>query len=102
KLYAVARRTGAPILPMHVMRDLPELAAVKTAVAGGQIGTPLLAYGQKSYRWGATRPEWFKSRSTFPGIVPYVGIHALDWLYWMLGDVFTSVQGSEGSQARPD
>ena len=39
---------------------------------------------------------------TFPGIAPWVGIHAFDWLHAILGDVFTSVQGREGATARPD
>jgi predicted dehydrogenase len=31
-----------------------------------------------------------------------VGIHAFDWLHWILGDVFTEVMGREGTTARPD
>ena len=94
KLYAVVRRTGTPLLPMHTMRGVPQLAAVRKAIAAGEIGTPQLAFSQKSYRWGNDRPEYFRTRSTFPGLAPFVGIHAIDWLYWMLGDVFASVQGS--------
>ena len=31
-----------------------------------------------------------------------MGIHAFDWLHWILGDVFTEIQGREASTARPD
>ena len=37
-----------------------------------------------------------------PGLAPWVGIHAFDWLHWILGDVFTEVMGREGATARPD
>jgi len=66
------------------------------------IGDPLVSYHQKSYKWGHTRPDYFRSRKTFPGIAPWVGIHAFDWMVWMLGDVFTSVCGLEDPTARPD
>src|SRR5262249_48181144 len=46
--------------------------------------------------------DFYRSRKTFPGLAPWVGIHAFDWLYWILGDVFTEVQGREGTTARPD
>ncbi len=94
QLYAVARRTGTPIVPMHMMRGVPKFMAVRAAIASGAIGTPHVAFSQKSYRWGNARPDYFRTRATFPGIAPFVGIHAIDWLYWMIGDVFTNVHGS--------
>ena len=87
---------------MHTMRGVPELAAVRQAVRGGAIGDPLMSFSQKTYKWGKTRPDSYRSRKTFPGIAPWVGIHAFDWLHWILGDVFTEVQGREGTTARPD
>jgi predicted dehydrogenase len=102
-LYETARRTKVPLIPMHTHRsESPELAAVQQSVSAGEIGEPLLSFSQKTYKWGSTRPDFMRSRATFPGIVPYIGIHALDWLDWILGDVFTEVKGVEGSTARPD
>jgi predicted dehydrogenase len=37
-----------------------------------------------------------------PGLAPWVGIHAFDWLHWIFGDVFTEVLGREGATAHPD
>jgi predicted dehydrogenase len=71
-------------------------------VRGEAVGEPLLSFSQKSYRWGNDRPDFYRDRTRFPGIAPWVGIHALDWLHWILGDVFVSVQGREGTTARPD
>src|SRR5207249_4840687 len=91
------------LIPMHTHRgESAELTAVQRAVEAGEIGEPLLSFSQKTYKWGATRPDFFRNRETFPGIVPFIGIHALDWLHWILGDVFTEVKGYEGTTARPD
>jgi predicted dehydrogenase len=101
-LYHAARKTKAALIPMHTMRGVSELAAVKESVGAGNIGKPLLSFSQKSYKWGKSRPASYRSRRTFPGLAPWVGIHAFDWLHWILGDVFTEVIGREGTTARPD
>jgi predicted dehydrogenase len=101
-LFAASRATNTPIIPMHTMRGDAQLAAIRGSVRGGEIGQPLLSFSQKTYRWGSTRPEHYRSRQTFPGIAPWVGIHAFDWLHWILGDVFTEVVGRESSAARPE
>jgi predicted dehydrogenase len=102
RLYTLVVKTGTPLLPMHTMRGEPPLAAMALSISRGEIGAPMVGFSQKSYKWGKSREDWFKSRRTFPGIMPFIGIHALDWLYWMLGDVFTEVHGSESSAAHPD
>ncbi|HZO89053.1 MAG TPA: Gfo/Idh/MocA family oxidoreductase [Chthonomonadaceae bacterium] len=101
-LYQAAQKANVPLVPMHTMRGEAELAAVREAVRAGKIGTPLMGFSQKTYKWGKTRPDYFRSRRTFPGIAPFIGIHAFDWLHWILGDVFTEVRGREGTTARPD
>ncbi len=102
ELFRTARRTKAALIPMHTMRGVAELAAVQQAVRSGEVGDPLLSFSQKSYKWGLGRPDFYRNRQTFPGLAPWVGIHAFDWLHWILGDVFTEVIGREGTTARPD
>jgi predicted dehydrogenase len=101
-LFRAAQKTGAALAAMHTMRGSSALAAVRQAVRDGNIGDPLLSFSQKTYKWGKSRPDYYRSRETFPGLAPWVGIHAFDWLYWILGDVFTEVQGREGTTARLD
>jgi predicted dehydrogenase len=101
-LFHLARKTKLALVPMHTMRGDPALAAVRRAVRGGEVGEPLLSFSQKTYKWGKDRSDAYRSRKTFAGIAPWVGIHAFDWLHAILGDVFTSVQGREGATARPD
>lgn len=101
-LWKTAQKTHIPLVPMHTQRDSAALATVASAVRAGLIGEPLVSFSQKSYKWGAARPPYYNSRRTFPGIAPYIGIHAFDWLHWILGDVFTEVRGREGVTARPE
>ena len=67
-LYRTAIRTRTPLVPMHTMRAEPTLAAIATAVRGGAIGNPFLGFSQKSYKWGGSRPAWYRTRRTFPGL----------------------------------
>jgi predicted dehydrogenase len=101
-LFRTAQKTKAAIVPMHTMRGVAELAAVRQAVRDGAIGDPALSFSQKTYKWGNTRPDFYRDRKTFPGLAPWVGIHAFDWLHWILGDVFTEVIGREGTTVKPD
>src|SRR3954447_6478058 len=101
-LFQAARKSKAALVPMHTMRAVPELAAVRQAVRSGEVGDPLLSFSQKTYKWGDDRPDAYRSRKTFPGLAPWVGIHAFDWLHWILGDVFTEVYGREGTAAHPE
>lgn len=102
RLYRAAQQSKVPLIPMHTMRGVAELAAVQQAVREGKIGMPLVGYHQKTYKWGKTRPDSYRRRATFPGIAPYIGIHAFDWMHWILGDCFTEIRGCEGATARPD
>jgi predicted dehydrogenase len=99
ELFHTAQKTKAALVPMHTMRGVKELAAVRQAVRAGEIGEPLLSFSQKSYKWGKSRPDDYRSRKTFPGLAPWVGIHAFDWLHATLGDVFTEVSGREAATA---
>ncbi len=101
-LFHAAQKNKAALVPMHTMREVPALAAVRQAVRAGAIGDPVLSFSQKTYKWGKTRPDYYRSRQTFPGLAPWVGIHVFDWLFWILGDVFTDVRGQEGTMVRPD
>jgi predicted dehydrogenase len=101
-LFHAARKAGAALVPMHTMRGVPELAGVRRAVRDGAVGDTLVSFSQKTYKWGKSRPDAYRRRATFPGLAPWDGIHAFDWLHWILGDVFVDVLGREGSAAHPD
>ena len=56
---------------------------------------------QKSYKLGQ-RLEWMKHRDTFSGIIPYIGIHAIDLLRWTSGREFVAVSAFQSNVAHPE
>lgn len=101
ELWEAGGRGKVPFAAGQGVQGDAAFEAAREAVRAGRIGEALASYHQKSYRWG-TRPESWKDRRTFPGVVPWVGVHALAWMTWILGDVFTEVAGWEGVAARPE
>ena len=70
-------------------------------VRDGLIGDPVLAYGQKTYRFGQ-RPDFFRKRDTSGGLIPWVGIHAIDWCRWVSGRQYTAVTANHANAATPE
>ncbi len=97
----VVRQAGIRLTSLLTMRYEPHLLAARNAVAAGRIGEPLLAFGQKSYKFG-TRPEWYKDRRTFGGTIPWVAIHAIDFVRFVTGLDYTSVTALHANKAHPD
>ena len=52
---------------------------VEKAIQEGEIGAVRVIHGQKSYKMG-NRAENYRSRALYGGTIPWVGIHAIDWL----------------------
>jgi len=78
------RKSGVHFAAMFEYRCSPAFAAAYAAVKEGKIGEPLLITAQKSYKLG-TRPPFYTRRETYGGTIPWVGIHAIDWIRWMAG-----------------
>jgi predicted dehydrogenase len=85
---------------MFGMRLSPAFRAAKKAVMEGLIGQPILATGQKSYKFG-TRPAFFKQRETYGGTIPWVAIHAIDYTRWVSGLEYTQVAALHGNLNHP-
>ena len=83
------------------MRFEPAYRAVREQIAAGRIGKVVLAAMQKSYRLGV-RPEWQRDRRTFSGIIPFIGIHALDLIRWTTGCDFTALMAYQSNAGHPD
>lgn len=102
ELWSLHRETGVTVVPTHMYRRTPSFALIGDLVRRGQLGE--IASGQctVSFRWGSSRPDWFRSRTTFPGTFAFIGVHAVDTLYWVLGDCFESAVGSQAIFPHPD
>ena len=100
RLEHAIKKSGIRFSAMHYLRFLPEFWHAASLVRGGAIGEVKLINAQKSYRFG-TRPEWYNDRNLFTGIIPWVGIHAIDWIYAFSRKKFLSVSAmSFGSPER--
>ena len=94
-------QNGIRFTAMFGMRLQPAFQAAKKAIEEGLIGEPVLATAQKSYRFG-TRPEFYKSRDTYGGSIPWVAIHAVDYTRWAIGLEYTQVAALHGNQVHPN
>lgn len=82
-LKEVYRNSGCHLSAMFGIRYEPCFFAAWKAVKDGKIGTVRLMNAQKSYKLG-TRSELYRRRETYGGTIPWVGSHAIDWLYWLI------------------
>jgi predicted dehydrogenase len=92
---------GVRLTMLLTMRFEPQYVAMREAITAGRIGEVVLATMQKSYKLG-NRPEWQRDRRTFSGIIPFIGIHALDLIRWTTGREFTEAMGYQSNAAHPE
>lgn len=85
------RDSGIEFCAMHYLRYTPAFYHGAQLVRNGEIGEVRLVTAQKSYKFG-TRPDWYGDRSLYGGTIPWVGIHAIDWIYHFTGKRFLSVK----------
>ncbi|MBE6883481.1 MAG: Gfo/Idh/MocA family oxidoreductase [Ruminococcaceae bacterium] len=84
------KNAGIRFSSMHFLRFSPAIYLAGKLVREGAIGQPRLITAQKSYKFG-TRPEWYKDRSLYGGTIPWVGIHAMDWISYFTQKHFLAV-----------
>ncbi|WP_245954527.1 Gfo/Idh/MocA family protein [Paenibacillus flagellatus] len=90
-------RSGKRLSAMLAYRYIPAFEAAKAAVDRGAIGRIRLLQAQKSYRLNE-RGAPYRSRVTYGGTIPWVGSHAIDWLYWFSRERFASVYAAHSSE----
>jgi len=100
-LKATVEHSTGRITAMYAFRFYPRFLAAQRAVAEGRIGKVCTAFGQKAYRWGK-RPDWYRSRETYGGTIPWAAIHGIDYLRWSSGREFVAVQGLQANMVRKD
>ena len=87
---AAVRESGIRFCAMHYLRYAPAFYHGAKLVRDGAIGEVRMATAQKSYRYGM-RPAWYHDSALYGGTIPWVGIHAIDWIYHFTGKRFLSV-----------
>ena len=101
RLEEAVEKSDARMTAMFTMRFVPAFQAARKAVEDGLIGTPALATGQKSYKFG-TRPEFFRERETYGGSILWVAVHAVDYVRWAAGVEYTQVAALHGNLIKTD
>lgn len=79
----------------------PILAAARAVIGRGALGEVVLLNARKSYRFGE-RPEWFGVRELYGGTIPWIGIHALDFVYSVTGKRFVRVSARHANLGHPE
>lgn len=83
-------KSGIRFCAMHYLRFTPAFFYAAKMVRDGKIGKLQMITAQKSYKYG-TRPDWYHIPDLYGGTIPWVGIHAIDWIAYFSGKRFVSV-----------
>lgn len=93
ELQAVQQQAGKPVAAMFGIRYTPWFETMERTVQAGTLGDIRLGVGQKSYKLGV-RPEEYFRRETYGGTIPWVAIHAVDWVVHLMGMQVKAVTAS--------
>jgi predicted dehydrogenase len=96
RVWKAYREANVHLAAMFGIRYQPCFLTAWDKVRHGAIGTIRLMTAQKSYKLGR-RAGFFRERRSYGGTIPWVGIHAIDWLHWFSGERFVSVFASHSS-----
>lgn len=100
RVRAALLRSKSRLTMLLAMRYETGFAKIRALVRAGAIGEVCQVAMQKSYQLG-DRPGWFKERKRLGGIIPYIGIHAVDMIRWVSGLAYTHVAGVQGRIGKP-
>lgn len=92
---------GGTVLTEFEFRARSDFRAAAEAVRRGNIGDPVLATAQKSYRFGV-RPDFYRRREDYGSTMLWVASHGIDALCFVTDQQLTGVVGMHGNVSRPD
>jgi len=72
--------SGTQCVAMLHNRTHPLLAAARKCIEAGEIGEVKLVNARKTYKCKDEPAGWLGCRATYDGTLPWVGIHALDFI----------------------
>lgn len=99
---ACEKRPDIHLVGMMQSRYDAGFSAARDLIATGAIGDVRLIDTRKSYKLGR-RAAYYHQRETYGGTIPWVGSHAIDWIYFFataagIAKPFRSVFASHTSQ----
>lgn len=90
------------IIAEFTMRWMGAFQKARDLITAGAIGETVHIQAQKTYRFGSRRPDFYKTREQFGGIIPWVASHAIDYAAWCTGLSYTSAFARHGNRRFPD
>lgn len=90
RLREAYQRSSRRLMAMFGSRYHPWFVRLSREIENGTIGEIRLLNAQKSYKLG-NRGEPYLTRENYGGTIPWVGIHAIDWINWFTPGAFRSV-----------
>ena len=90
------KQSGLHFAAMMGLRYEPAFYTAWKLVRTGVVGEIRLLHAQKSYKLGS-RPDYYTRRETYGGTIPWVGSHAIDWIYWFSQKPFLEVWANHSS-----
>lgn len=102
ELTAAQANSDAFVSAMFGIRYSGWFIALRKAVQ--KLGRVRMINAQKSYKLGV-RPDFYRSRDTFGGLIPWVAIHAIDWVYSVAGEeleVISAVSDNSNNSGNGD
>ena len=90
ELKKVYTESGKIYSSMTALRFAHGFIAAKEFVDSGGIGEVRLIHSQKSYKLGQ-RGDMYKNNKLYGGTIPWVGFHAVDWIYYFAKKKFLNV-----------
>lgn len=101
KVKKAYKEADVHLAAMFGIRYTPWFLTAHRLVQDGVIGKIRLMNAQKSYKLGS-RGHHYKKRDIYGGTIPWVGSHAIDWLYWFSNEEFKTVYASHSSMYNRD
>jgi predicted dehydrogenase len=95
---AHAEHPEVHLAQMMASRYSPGFYTARQLIQDNAIGDVRLLNARKSYKLG-NRPDYYRDRDTYGGTIPWVGIHAIDWILWLSGRDFESVSAVHSTGA---
>ena len=102
RLQSLTEESDLQIIAEFAMRWSASIAKARDLIRSGEIGSPVLIQAQKSYKFGASRPDFYKKRELFGGIIPWVASHAIDYAAFTTGLRYESVSAQHANLCFPD
>ncbi|MCQ2770921.1 MAG: Gfo/Idh/MocA family oxidoreductase, partial [Clostridia bacterium] len=100
-LYSTFLRSKVCFTGMFGISYLPHFETARRLVNSGVLGDIRLVTAQKSYKLRKRAP-FYSSRELYGGTIPWVAIHAIDWIYSLCNVDFKSVLASHSTVGNHD